>query len=428
MGMMELDDRRMLPIRDALDMSESRQSFASLAYSIRAQILAVIGGLPYLGFPIWWGLLISERHYSLLSFGLAQTAQLAGWVTTNLLLMRFLARLNRSLLAVMAFVTMGTGYIAVLFVQNISVVIFILGVISAASAATMALATIYLGYTPNPERQYSIQVTATTITQSSIVIIIPFSFHSVGIGGIQVIYAALMFLAAFIVRALPVDMPKQDMPKQAAETGGQPDPTITVAPKVRITSIWSPGIPIIAASCVFASFLAIIYNYSERIGAFRGLGIETTGSVLSVCMLLGSVGAAGGILLGKRVGRILPVAGGALLGCIMVALLFRADTGLLGFAVGITLFSVVYNFVQPYLWAQTVSIDPSGRVVVASGLAVAIGGVAFAGLVTGVSVLYGVPAVLWVALAQILICPLFVAISVLLDGAANRDLLAGERI
>lgn len=399
----------------ASDARISGQSYASLAYSIRAQTLAVIGGLPYLGFPIWWGLLISERHYSLLSFGLAQTAQLGGWVTTNLLLMRFLARLNRSRLAVVSFVTMGLGYIAVLFVQDVRILIVVLGIISAASAATMALATIYLGYTPNPERQYSIQVTATTITQSAIVVIIPFLVHPVGTGGIQVGYAALMFLAAFIVRALPIDMPKQP-----AVASGLPDPATAFGPKKPRTSIWWSGIPIIAASSVFASFLAIIYNYSERIGAFRGLTIETTGSVLSVCMLIGSLGAGGGMLLGKRVGRTLPVVGGALLGCLMIALLLKANSGIGGFAAAITLFSVVYNFVQPYLWAQTVSIDPSGRVVVASGLAVAISGVAFAGMVTGVSVSYGVPAVLWIALGQILICPVFVAVSVFLSGAENR--------
>jgi hypothetical protein len=85
-----------------------------------------------------------------------------------------------------------------------------------------------------------------------------------------------------------------------------------------------------------------------------------------------------------------------------------------GFASAIVLFSIIYNFVQPYISAQMMAIDPSGRISIASGLSVAVGGVTFAALATWLSVTHGVSGVLWIALAEILICPLFVGLSALL--------------
>jgi len=396
----------MTACQDASEPTVVQSVYGSISYSFRALVLGVLGAVPFLGFPIWWGLLIAERHYDLLSFGLAQTAQLAGWVTTNLLLLRVLSRTNRSRVAALSFATMGVLYLAVVFVHDVRLLIVLLGVLSAASAATASLAAIYLGHTPNPERQYSIQVTATTITQSIIVVSIPYVSHVVGVGGIQLIFAVLMLIAAFVVRSLPGHMPKDSL-----GTDKLAESRVAGEPRTQYVSVWWAGIPMIAAACVFASFLAIIYNYSERLGAVRGFSIETIGSVLSIGMLVGGLGAGAGILLGKRVGRLIPIIIGAVIGCAMVVLLLSRQSGLIGFASGICLFSIVYNFVQPYLWAQTMAIDRSGRVVVVSGLAVALTGVVFAAFVTWVSVAYGVSLVVWIALAEIVICPMFVALS-----------------
>jgi hypothetical protein len=378
----------------------------SLSYALRTQVLAVVGAIPFAGFPIWWGLLISDRHYDLLSFGLAQTAQLCGWLATNVLLLIFLYRVHRSRLAALSFALIGCSYLAVIFIGDVRILIVGLGIQAAASGATSSLAAIYTGHTRNPERQYSIQITATTVLQSFLVLVIPQLFRFIGNNGIQIVYAAILLIGAVIVFGLPADLPKTRENSQDALDHERL--------KMPVRSVWWAGVPILVASSVFAGFLAVIYNYSERIGALRNLSVATSGSVLAVGMLIGSVGAALGIGVGKRAGHVLPVVVGALLGCIMFALLRNTATGLAGFTGGIVLFSIIYNFVQPYISAQMMAIDPSGRISIASGLSVAVGGVTFAALATWLSVTYGVSGVLWIALAEILICPLFVGLSALL--------------
>jgi hypothetical protein len=378
----------------------------SLSYALRAQVLAVVGAIPFTGFPIWWGLLISDRHYDLLSFGIAQTAQLCGWLATNVLLLLFLSRVHRSRLAALSFALIGFTYLAVIFIRDVRILIVGLGIQAAASGATASLAAIYTGHTRNPERQYSIQITATTVLQSFLVLVIPQLYRFIGNTGIQIAYATVLLIGAVVVSGLPADLPKT-----RADSHNALDHERLKKPLV---SVWWAGAPILVASSVFAGFLAVIYNYSERFGALRNMSVATSGSVLAVGMLIGSVGAALGIGVGKRAGHVLPVVGGALLGCIMFALLRNTATGLVGFASAIVLFSIIYNFVQPYISAQMMAIDPSGRISIASGLSVAVGGVTFAALATWLSVTYGVSGVLWIALAEILICPLFVGLSALL--------------
>lgn len=380
--------------------------YHSLSYALRAQVLAVVGAMPFAGFPIWWGLLISERHYDLLSFGMAQTAQLCGWLATNVLLLLFLRRVNRSWLAALSFGLIASTYLAVIFVRDVRILILCLGVQAAASGAAASLSAIYTGHTRNPERQYSIQITATTFLQSFLVLVIPQLFRFIGNNGIQITYAAVLLIGAALVFGLPASVPGSD-----AKANDERGVTQRHQPAI---SVWWAGAPILVASSVFAGFLAVIYNYSERIGSLRHLSVAASGSVLAIGMLVGTVGAALGIAVGKRAGHVLPVAAGAVLGCVMFALLRDAETGLVGFAVAIVLFSVIYNFVQPYISAQMMAIDPSGRISIASGLAVAVGGVTFAAVATWLSVARGVSGVLWIALAEILVCPLFVGLSVLL--------------
>jgi len=46
--------------------------FYSLSFAVRSQLLAFVAYVPYYGYPVWWGLLISERHCSLVSFGVCK--------------------------------------------------------------------------------------------------------------------------------------------------------------------------------------------------------------------------------------------------------------------------------------------------------------------------------------------------------------------
>lgn len=383
--------------------------YHSVSYAVRAQLLSVLAILPQISFPMWWAALVDERKYSLVSLGLLNTAQMAGQLVCAVALIFAIRKLDRRLTAAAALATMAAAYVSVMWVLDIHWIIPLFALSAAAAWAAIALASLYLGYTANPDRSFAMGVTLATLAQSAVVFIFPRLYSDLGNAGVQLLMAGLLLTGAGIAVTLPPCMP--DVEEQARFVEG-PDGSGEARKPGEL--IWLAAVPIFFATICFEAYNQNVFAYSERVGEARGLDMRTIGNILSLAMLCGAAGSLLALAMGKRFGRLVPVIGGAALAAISSALLLNHFSGVQGYAIGLALFSIVWSLVQPYISAQSMAIDYSGRVIVAAGPVVRIGGVGTAAAVTWLSSLYATDGVLWFTLAAILLCPLFMGLSVVL--------------
>jgi len=377
------------------------RSYDSLGFSVRAQVLAFAAYVPYYGFPVWWGLLISERHYDIFDFGLLQTAKIVGLMVASVLLMIYVKRVHRGALAAITMIGIGTFYLGVMFFHDIRIIIGLQVLSGAACAAAWSLGSIYIGFTPHPERQFAIQVGLQTIAQSLFSLLLPHLYPLIGNNGIQLVYAVPLIAGAAAMIGLPARLPAKGRP---AEAGASPDAASSI-------SIWWAGVPIMIATALYYNYLINVYNYSERVGALRGLDIKTIGLVLALAMPVGLIGSIFGIAVGNRLGRVLPVAIGGVMGGVAVFFLVIPATGLVGFTIGMAAFGIMWSLVKPYIFAQTMAIDPGGRVVIVGGPLISLAGIGMASITTALATIYGLTPMLWFSCFTILLCPIFVAFS-----------------
>jgi len=379
--------------------------YSSFGFAIRAQLLAFVAYLPYYGFPVWWGLLVSERHYSLLSFGLVQTAKVIGLTISSTVLLLFIKKMNRSMLSCAAALMLATFYLGVYFFTNVHVLVALYVLQGAAVNIAWTLGSIYIGLTPNPERHYAIQVGLQNVAQSGLALFLPRIFPFIGNSGIQIFYVIMILLSMSLLIGLPARVPDKKSEQAAAGVLVEDEPTGI--------SIWWSGLPIVLATIFYYNYLLNVYNYSERVGAMRGLDLKTVGLVLAFAMPLGIVGSMFGAVTGNRFGRVIPIAIGGVMGAIAVIFLLSPATGLVGFAAGIAFFGLMWALVKPYIFAQTIAIDRSGRVMIVGSFLIAVGGIGTASVTTAITTIWGLRAMLWFSGVGILLVPLLAGLSAL---------------
>lgn len=384
---------------------ETSSRYASLSFVIRAQLLAFVAYVPYYGYPVWWGLLIKERHYNLLNFGLVQTAKVVGLTVSSIILLLFIKRVNRSLLSCLAALMLASFYLGVLVFKDIEVLIGLYVLQGAAANLAWTLGSIYIGFTPHPERQFAVQVGLQTVAQSAASLFLPRLFPLIGNGGIQIVYAIALASTVLLLIGLPARLP--DKKGEQAAAG------VSVAEEPSGISIWWAGIPIVLATILYYNYLLNVYNYSERVGAMQGLDLDTVGVVLAFAIPLGIVGSAFGAVTGNRFGRVVPIAIGGVMGGLAVLCLQTPGVGVLGFAAGIALFGLMWSLVKPYIFAQTIAIDRGGRVMIVGGFLIAVGGIGMASATTAITTIWGLRAMLWFSGVGIILVPVMAALSAL---------------
>lgn len=116
-----------------------------------------------------------------------------------------------------------------------------------------------------------------------------------------------------------------------------------------------------------------LWGVSGRIGLTQaGLSEVTLGLVFAVALGAGLAGATAAGVLGRRLGRVVPIGAGTLLIALCVLLSSSAE-GPYSFATGEILWNAVYPVVLSYLLGLAASLDPRGRWAVLVGSASSLG-------------------------------------------------------
>ncbi|MBV8804561.1 MAG: hypothetical protein JO042_05930 [Sinobacteraceae bacterium] len=239
--------------------------------------------------------------------------------------------------------------------------------------------------------------------------VFPYIQARFGPAGVQLSCALPVLVGALAVSTLPAGRAPREARKPgmlglAQGSGRQP-------------ISWIASIPAIAATVAFSSFAYNLFNFSERTASARGIGLEGMGALLCVAMVCGLSGPAAGFLLGNRIGRAWPLGIAACVGTIGISLLLSRSTGQWGFGLGMTLYFFVYGLGQAFIYAQLMALDTSGRVLILSSPISAAGLVGTAALSVAISGRFGIDGVLWLSLAELIVCAPLIAFSELFNKA-----------
>lgn len=127
----------------------------------------------------------------------------------------------------------------------------------------------------------------------------------------------------------------------------------------------------LAAMAFFSLNLGALWTYVERIGVGIGLSSPHTGTILAVALALSVLGALGASYLGDRWGRRAPLLLASVAQLISLVLLMRTDAT--SYSIGVVVYSLAWAFAVPFLYSLVASLDESGRLIVLSPAAQAVG-------------------------------------------------------
>jgi predicted MFS family arabinose efflux permease len=216
-----------------------------------------------------------------------------------------------------------------------------------AGGALMSVALTALGDGRDPDRFFGLFICAQMTLGAVGLWAVPGILERFGLPGL---FQALAGLSAAAALAIPL------VPR-----AGRPPRSRSGAAGERRSLL--PGVAALVACLVFNLGIMAIWAYAERIGNAAGLPAEGIGRALGGSLLAGLAGAMLAAALGRRLGRIVPIA--ATLALQAVALwLLAGELSAAGYLAAVLLFSFGWNFPVPYQLAITVSVDPSGRLVV----------------------------------------------------------------
>jgi predicted MFS family arabinose efflux permease len=329
--------------------------------------------------PLLVGAMVTDRGFSEQQAGLTASADLAGYAVATFFTAIALHRFRWRTMAYVALAIMITANIATMFVYQVvpfAAVRFLSGV---GGGILAAIATVSLGHTENPDRNYGLLFAASLLFGTAGLWGLPLLLERTGINGGYGLIAALAVLVALIAHRIPSDFTRRE------------------AGSAQATSVhWFLAAALLAAIALFWAQQNALYAYLERIGNASGLTVKYIGFVLGAANLTGFVGAALVAFLGGRFGRTVPL---VLATAVQLVCLWslRGHLSPAGYLAAVGVMSVAWNIVNPMQLGILAEVDRDGRALALSATVIGIGlaaGPALAAMTVGDGSYSGI---LWLA-------------------------------
>lgn len=342
-------------------------------------LIGVMGNSVIYLIPLLVGGMVSDRGFSEQQAGFMASSDLGGYAVATFVTALILDRFSWRRMAVSAVAVMIVANVATTFIYRPDSFALIRFASGLGSGVLAAIASISVGQTDNPERNYGLLIGAALLFGTAGLWGLPALLDRFGLNSA---YWLLAVLAALVL-LLAVRTPN------GRATRGQ-------AKVVAARRIWLLAGVVLLSILVFWAEQNDVYAYIERIGNAAGIKPEFIGFSIGVANLMGFVGASLVAWLGTRMGRVVPLVVATLLQLACLAVLMGRLSPMT-YLVGLGVLALAWNVANPFQLGVLAGIDPSGRAlalaatVTGAGLAL---GPAMAAIAIGVG---GYGAVLWVA-------------------------------
>jgi MFS transporter, DHA1 family, inner membrane transport protein len=329
----------------------------SLRYLIASLVIVLQPSLVLYVTPLYLGALARARDLAPEALAIVGSVEAGGAAVAMIVLAMFVRRLDLRVLGVLALAALTIGTLGCLFASRLETLLPLRALVGVGVAFLATASNLYLAATLQPVRWFGWQMTLSTLVTMAAVVALPLLERRFGLNAY---YAAALLLTPATLWAI-LSLPYQARPQTTALNATVLDAADGRAGVAAPSSV-SLAAPLLAIVAImfYAAYVYPTYNFSERIGAAIQLDAVFVGVVLSVTTGIGLMGSLLASAINDRWGILGPVAASAAIAAVgAVTLAVRADA--LGFWIAMGAMSFVWNFAQPFLYANLASCDRDGR-------------------------------------------------------------------
>ena len=365
-----------------------------------ASVIAGLGALLYNMMPLLIGSAQEAMGWSESELGTFAALGLAGAMLGTLLSVLWIRRVNWRVTIASGLTLGAAGFAAGSLSQDYLVLMSCMFFAGTGSAIALAPLVALAGDGLHPDRNFAFMILGQVVLAAAIATLIPGVDERFGFKGVLLLLSGLTLLGIPLIGLIPT-RGRERRSEAAAQSSELSESSESAASE--------SSLPVFVALFGLVTFFAAItcvWAFVELIGNLRGLSDGEVGTVISVSLLIGGLGALAVAVVGDRISLFAGIAIGSAglilsFGGVALASSFAA------FGLAMTVLQAMWNFSLPYQLGLVARLDSSGRytvLVTAAQTAGAVVGPAIAGFVAEAS---GFGAVLWLGAG---ICAASVAI------------------
>ena len=327
------------------------------SYFVALNVFSLLGNTAMGAQPLIVGALVDLVGLSARQAGFVSAAEMGGFATGMLALLRFGQRVRRRTLALAALSTIAAANAASPLAGEFHEILSLRFVNGFAAAASYSVFLTMAAATRRPERTFAIANSVSIFATGLLLFSGPHILLHWHLRGLFLGLAMLALASAVAVCLIP------------SETGPAAA-RIQAVPRDRPARGSSSGIAVTLVQLMMLFLYtghAAIWSYQERIGVRAGLAPHEIGLLIGTSLMVGLLGSITASVLTLAIGRVWPQV--ISLGVSIVAALALVFTdSSLGFGIASTLIALSWFYGLPYQMGLMAAYDPRGRANIAGSL------------------------------------------------------------
>ncbi len=336
-----------------------------LSAIIAACLLSALGAMVYNILPMFLGVAQDVRGYSDQQLGFITSVYFTGFSVVTISAFFWIRKVNWKTASMIAACLVVTGLLASAGSARVGWFMLCVFIVGSGSSALYGVATTMLGDTRNAARSFGLKIGMEAGLGSILFFLLP-SLVIARWGFDGMLYAGA--LVALVLAVAIVWLPAGGVKGQ--ETAEQA-PSMSWKDMANQLPMWFCLLGIF----VFFGGVSSIWAFLERLGNDAGYSSGAISTALSLAL----IGAMAGSFLAAAIGnryRLAPplfIAAGVYLAAMV---LLAYSSGVLSFTAAALLFAIAFGFALPFMVTVVSDLDTSGRFIVLTVPALALGGVA----------------------------------------------------
>ena len=330
-----------------------------------ACLLSALGAMIYNILPMFLGVAQDVRGYSDQQLGFITSAYFAGFTVVTISAFFWIRKVNWKSAAIVAAILVVTGLLASVSSSRYGLFVLCIFLVGSGSSALYGIATTMLGDTHNAARSFGLKIGMEAGLGSILFFLLPpLVIARWGFDGM--LYACVV--VAVVLTVSTFWLPARGVKGQESS---EQHPSLNWNELTTELPTWLCLLGIF----VFFGGVSSIWAFLERLGNDAGYSSGAISTALSLAL----IGAMGGSFVAAAVGnryRLAPpliLAAGVYLAAMM---LLAFSAGVVPFTAAALLFAIAFGFALPFMVTIVSDLDTSGRFIVLTVPALALGGIA----------------------------------------------------
>jgi cyanate permease len=338
---------------------------------VAASVLSGAGALVFNAFPLFLSAIADQLNMGDAQLGLLGTAFLVGFALVALVAEWWVVRVNWKVASTVAYLCIGLGSLSLL-ASSADTAYLSMALLGVGCSIVFTIGLTVLSRAKDPDRAFGIKLMF-EMAFAGLIMVVMTKLIMVQFGFVGFVVGVVIFwgLTAVGLNWLP-----ENFMKREAQQGKEDDQT---AGGFNIPA-WAGAVVLFVQFGVYSG----LWGFMERIGSDSGAGSQAIGTILSLSIAAGFLGAMAAAIIGNRLGQVVPMSVGFLLTIAMIVLLHVSRSNVT-FGVAACTINALIQFMVAYQMGFIASRDGTGRFTVMIPFILAAGGAVGPGVAGGLA-------------------------------------------